>query len=698
MRPARPSSGEDCESDCRKPRPEDIARDDQPGIARRSLVAHSGLLCADLDSLNGELDSVREKLASSPYLWALFKSPSGNGLKAVFRVPADAATHAGSFRAVEQHVFELSGVQIDQACKDVARLCFFSYDPDAYHNPVAQELTPLPEPVKPRSAHINGDLSPDLPLRERIASALLGPLSRSAEKGGFFCRCPGEECHTSGTAEKHTILYLDTAPTIKCQHNSCGKIVEALNAQLRSLIGKAEREVKTEQATGNNSYNSLAPTVDDFPGPPSEYAFYGLAGGIVRRIEPHTEADPVAILIQTLVAFGSATGREAFAMVEASRHCGNLFVVLVGESSKARKGTSWNHVLRIFARSDQTWRDDCIANGLASGEGLIWRVRDTIEETKPVREKGKYTGAYETVITDQGVTDKRLCVQEGEFANVLKVMAREGNTLSPVIRSAWDDGQLRSLTKNFPGKATDAHISIIGHITRGELRRLLTETESANGFANRFLWLAVRRSKCLPEGGKIEDESVNDLVMSLRKAIEFAKATGEVTRSEAARELWAKVYPKLSEGKPGLMGAITARAEAQVLRLSVIYALLDCSTTVCPEHLQAALALWSYCERSAHWIFVTATGDPNADKILAALRSAGDKGLTRTEILEDVCQRNLSSDAVNGVLQMMKRSGIAFYRTEATATKARERWYAQARGYEFYEFFPPARRITRITR
>src|SRR5947208_1093109 len=107
------------------------------------------------------------------------------------------------------------------------------------------------------------------------------------------------------------------------------------------------------------------------------------------------------------------------------------------------------------------------------------------------------------------------------------------------------------MTKNSEARATGAHISIIGHITRGELRRLLTEAESANGFGNRFLFLAVRRSKCLPEGGKILSENLNDLVMRLNKAIQFARNAGEVTRADGARELWRIVYPELSEGKPG---------------------------------------------------------------------------------------------------------------------------------------------------
>jgi hypothetical protein len=96
---------------------------------------------------------------------------------------------------------------------------------------------------------------------------------------------------------------------------------------------------------------------------------------------------------------------------------------------------------------------------------------------------------------------------------VLKVMTREGNTLSPVIRNAWDSGDLRSMTKNSEAQATGAHISINGHITKDDLRRLLTATESANGFAKRFLFAAVRRSKVLPEGGNIESENFNDLVV-----------------------------------------------------------------------------------------------------------------------------------------------------------------------------------------
>jgi hypothetical protein len=81
------------------------------------------------------------------------------------------------------------------------------------------------------------------------------------------------------------------------------------------------------------------------------------------------------------------------------------------------------------------------------------------------------------------------------------------------------------------------------------------------------------------------------------------------------------------------------------MRLSAIYALLDCSTTIEVEHHRAALALWNYCDRSARWIFQTATGDSRADRILLALRAAGRTSMTRTEISERVFNRNLPADS-----------------------------------------------------
>src|SRR5216683_7570071 len=74
-------------------------------------------------------------------------------------------------------------------------------------------------------------------------------------------------------------------------------------------------------------------------------ALHGLAGDFVRTIEPHSEADPVGVLVQFLVGVGSVIGRGPHFRAEADEHHLNLFAVLVGATSKGRKGTALGHVL-----------------------------------------------------------------------------------------------------------------------------------------------------------------------------------------------------------------------------------------------------------------------------------------------------------------------------------------------------------------
>ena len=294
-------------------------------------------------------------------------------------------------------------------------------------------------------------------------------------------------------------------------------------------------------------------------------ALYGLPGDVVRAIEPHTEADPVAILVQYLVAAGNAIGRGPHYRVEGDRHGPNLFAVLVGETSKGRKGTSWGRVRQVMEIADPQWTAVRVHSGLSSGEGVIWHVRDPIMGWE---KQGKGTTAEMVEVEiDPGIADKRFMVVEPEFAGALTVMRREGNIVSRVIRDAWDRGNLSTLVKNSPARATGAHISIIGHIAEDELRAMLDHVSIANGYANRFLWLMVRRARILPFGGVLDDDTLDDLAVRTRTAIEAARAAEQVTMTPDAREAWRRVYPALSEGRRGLLGAITARGEAQTIRL-----------------------------------------------------------------------------------------------------------------------------------
>jgi hypothetical protein len=412
-----------------------------------------------------------------------------------------------------------------------------------------------------------------------------------------------------------------------------------------------------------------------WPSPLNEDAFHGVAGELVRLIEPHSEADPAALLIQCLVATGNVIGRTVHFYAEADQHYTNLFSVIVGRTAKGRKGTSLGHIQRVFAEVDPAWSSARTVGGLSTGEGLIFAVRDEVRERKEIRKKGRIT-AYKEVVTDPGVTDKRLLVVEPEFARVLQVCERETNTLSAVIRQSWDSGSLRIITKNKPASATGAHISIIAHITKDELRRLLTTSAVANGFANRFLWVCASRSKLLPDGGRVDTVDFEPLIKKLRDAGTFAQELRELRRSKQARALWHEVYEELSTGKPGLLGSVTSRAEPQVMRLACVYAVLDCSPTIRVAHLRAALEVWRYSEHSARFIFGDAVGDWTADKILRALRQQT-QGLTRNAIRE-LFNRDKSSTEIERALGLLQENGLARMVTEQTGKRGRpcELWFA----------------------
>lgn len=395
-------------------------------------------------------------------------------------------------------------------------------------------------------------------------------------------------------------------------------------------------------------------------------ARYGLAGDVLEAIEPHTEADPAAVLINNLIAFGNAAGRSPHVKVGADRHGLNLNAVLVGRSSKGRKGMSWNYVKDLMNAVDPFWIEDRVMGGLSSGEGLIHAVRDRV--------MGENKNGDLTVV-DEGVSDKRLLAIESEFAGPLKIMTREGNILSVTIRQAWDGGKLQTLTRNSPLKSTDPHVSIIGHCTDQEVLRYLSETDASNGFANRFLWVLVKRAQALPFGGEWSKVNTAPVVKRLSEALEFARKAGELSWGYSARKIWHEAYEELSEGEPGLFGAATSRAEAQALRLSAIYAVMNQSQTIEADHLLAGLAVWEYAEDSARRIFGSTTGDPVADKIMEALKNTPE-GLTRNEIRE-LFSRHRSSTRIGQALDYLRDLGRIYSEYQATGGRPVERWFAK---------------------
>lgn len=382
----------------------------------------------------------------------------------------------------------------------------------------------------------------------------------------------------------------------------------------------------------------------DWPAPLDRAALYGMAGEIVGALLPHTEGDEAGLLLTLLAAVGNIVGPGVHWQVSGRKHGLRVWPVLIGATSKGRKGTTWGTIRPVLQHAHPAWMSVCVNGGLSSGEGVIWAIRDRITKTVEGVE----------VEIDAGVADKRLFLIEEEFSGTLKIANREGNSLSAILRKAYDGDPLAALTKNSPARATDPHVTIVGHTSAEELRRHLDDTQIASGLGNRLTFVCVRRSKLLPDGGELDPGLVNHLGDRLRAALTVAmNANLLIRRDEEASMLWRRIYGQLSEGGVGLIGALTSRAEAQVMRYAAIYAVLDGLPIIRPAHLRAAVAVWDYAEASTRYVFGDRLGDPIADTILQALRGGS---LSQTEI-SGLFDRNVAAVKLNRALGALVEAG-----------------------------------------
>lgn len=423
-------------------------------------------------------------------------------------------------------------------------------------------------------------------------------------------------------------------------------------------------------AAANVSQADLAdPAVEAMAPPPppnlDDAALYGLTGEIVRLAIRDSEAHPAAVLATLLSMVGAAVGDQPFVAVGETKQYARLYAVIVGNSAKARKGTSYGPVKRIVEMAEEVLehaypdytRMHISPGPLSSGEGALWAMRD-----------GPDSPASDDGASERGVTDKRLFVLESEFGSVLKVAKREGNTLSTILRTLWDTGDAHPLTKSNRIKVTGGHLSFVGHITFAELKELLRSSDAYNGFGNRALWVAVHRPKLVPIPRPIPMEEIAPVAAKLAEAIDVARNTGRVELDRFAEQLWMDSYARLSHESPGVVGALTSRAEPQVLRLALIYALLDGKRQISTHHLEAAMAFWDYCYSSAEYIFGTAERDPHAEKLLTALAKGP---MTQTDVSGLFSNHNIKAiidtlralEACGKIKQEQVSSGVGRPRT-----------------------------------
>jgi hypothetical protein len=407
-----------------------------------------------------------------------------------------------------------------------------------------------------------------------------------------------------------------------------------LRERVNATMGELEAVIPEEEIEG-----SLHP----LPERMKPEAFRGIIGEIVRRIEKDTEACPEAILGQFLVAFASRVGsrprwRHDFSVVGC-----NLFLTLVGPTG-CGKQMSWKATSWLLGRADPTWDPKTVRKGLTSGEGLI------------------------TALKNQG--GSVLCVIP-EFGELLSNMKRDKSNLSHVIRDAFDGGSLQVQRSKDPLEIDDAFVNLIAHATSTDLKRGITADEISNGFANRWINLHAYQARSLPFGGNFDAivAALDPIIGLLYDALDFARThtcfNWPISMDDQAKELWQSVYDGLRNRPETAHGMVTKRAAPIVMKLALLYAILDLSQAIRLPHLEAALAFWEYGDQTARHFFGDAAVDAKLAKLEELLADSA-TGLTRTDINRMLWRGRLTSSELDVVIQSALGTGRYVYRSHAT--------------------------------
>ena len=411
--------------------------------------------------------------------------------------------------------------------------------------------------------------------------------------------------------------------------------------------GKAsDKTTTTTTASSTATAINMWPVLD-------KTAYYGLAGEVVEALLPHTEAAAPALLLQYLASFGNMVGRKPYVRGGSTNHYPNIFVLIAGRTARSRKGTSAQDIRIVMDHVDPDWTRDNVKSGISSGEGIIEMVRDARYELDRKTQT--------MVCVDPGVFDKRLLLDEREFSSTLSKMKQETNIVSTILRQAWDCSPpvLASRAKHKPSVSTEPLISVAAHITIDELRLKLEKLSISDGFGNRFLYACVDRSKLLAFGGRFDSDMLDALGRRTFEAIKTAETRGEITIAEDDKPLWEKIYNAV-EGTPptnGLIDHLTARAAPQMLRLAMLYALLDGVAQIAAPHINAAHALWQFCEASANYIFSNLSSDRIADMILYELQKIRPDGYNRRYLMHEIFGRHVHASDLSRALHALEAAG-----------------------------------------
>jgi hypothetical protein len=387
-------------------------------------------------------------------------------------------------------------------------------------------------------------------------------------------------------------------------------------------------------------------------------------GDLVHQVHADTEADPVGILVSLVCAAGVYLGPRPHVQAGDDRHPLLVWPLVVGRTSAGRKGASWSTARRLLTAADAQFMTTNVRSGLTSGEGLANMFTEPDQPTPPPLTDPSVTTDDASTPTEHQDTpspgrlpagDRRLLVFEAEWAAVMARMKREGNALSATLRGAWEGGDLSTL--NVSARiAPTSHIGLLAHITPTEFQAKVSTSDMAGGTYNRFLPIAVARSKFLPLAQGADPVLVDLIGAQLRERLHQARRIGMLNFTTEAAILWRRLYVEFStdHGDAGPVEQFVSRAAPNCLRIAALYAALDATDRITSGHLGAAAALVRYSVASARSVF---TDHPAQARLAAWITDAGPIGRTRKEITTVFFQGHAKATDIQATLDHLGGTG-----------------------------------------
>lgn len=371
-------------------------------------------------------------------------------------------------------------------------------------------------------------------------------------------------------------------------------------------------------------------------------AFYGIAGQLANEVSAIDGVSKEAILMQFLICIGNLCGQKFYYFIGGKKIYPSDFLILCGSTGSSKKGTSFSDVKWFFDKYWPEFTHSRLKTGVNSGEGLINCIRDKIISI----EKDK-TGKEIEVIKDQGALSKIVLFLEPELSRLLKAGKREGSTVTETIRNAWDQVPLEINTSQRSIRSTDYNVSLIAHITPNELKSLVTDIDSSNGFLNRFLFCLAGNAepKVFPEPFEKVRFSFSTELVTLISFINSIESE-VIDLDESARVYYEDIYKEYFYKPESEISDLIGRNIPHLLKMAMLYAILDRSPFIKTEHLKASKALIDFSENSIRYIFKDKIYNKKEKKILYFLSKHSGHS-SRGKIQSDCFKNNISKEELD---------------------------------------------------